>query len=319
MNPLTELFETSSTYWLAVFAGGLVVCAGYLWRCLFGFADATLWRHRILAIAASLVTCLTAVDGLNLVHGKLSKEFRLPGTLGVIAATAFLTWMHLHQVRVSRNQFFRRPTAWLAMASCLLLVGWSSARFRERLNPVSKKPFVLVRTPSGSQAVQEFVALTDRGHPIRVFRLTEEGAAASLSNDVDTGMVFENTDSIIRRSAPDSAANCHGWVFLDGQYLISGEAVQRILDDNGYELVSEPSAGDVIIYRGNNREIVHSGIVRGILNDGTVMIESKWGAEGCYLHDPRGQPYSQSFEYYHSPRPVHKLTVIPTEEFLMDD
>jgi hypothetical protein len=319
MNPLNELFETSSTYWLAVFAGGLVVCAGYLWRCLFGSAGATLWRNRILAIAASFVACLTAVDGLNLVHGELSKEYRLPGTLGVIVATAWVTWMHFHQVRVPRNKFFRRPTAWLAMASCLALVGWSSSRFHERLYPPSQKPFIIVRTPSGYREVQEFIALTDRGHPIRVFRLTEEGAAASLSNDVDTGVVFEHGNAVIRRAAPDSAANCHGWVFLDGEYLISGEAVQRILDDNGYELVSEPSAGDIIIYRGSNREILHSGIVRGILNDGTVMIESKWGTEGCYLHDPRGQPYSQSYEYYHSPRPVHKLTVIPTEEFMLDD
>ena len=125
---------------------------------------------------------------------------------------------------------------------------------------------------------------------------------------------MEYNGNMIQRAPAGPLANCHGWVFLDGQYLISSDAVQRILDDNGYEVVEEALAGDVIIYRDDNRNIVHSGLVRGVLNDGSIIIESKWGVEGVFLHDPMGTPYSTNFEYYRSPRPTHRVKIVPVDE-----
>ena len=44
---------------------------------------------------------------------------------------------------------------------------------------------------------------------------------------------------------------------------------------------------------------------------GKVVIESKWGCLGCYLHPPEGQRYSTSWRYYRSPRKGHFLTPFP--------
>ena len=128
----------------------------------------------------------------------------------------------------------------------------------------------------------------------------------------------EYNGTVIQRASADPLANCHGWVFLDGHYLISGESVQRILDDNGYEVVEETMAGDVIIYRDSDFNIVHSGVVRGVLDDGTVIIESKWGSEGVFLHNPKDTPYMATFEYYRSPRPMHRVKIVPVDEVPMN-
>lgn len=316
MNSQSELFEVSSTYWLIVLALSLCVACGYLWRLVIGKPDVSGRGQRVTAFAAAIVLCLTAVDGLNLTLQQLSSEFRVTGTVAVIAATAGLTWLHLSHWRMPRSLFRRRPTGWLIVFSSLCLVGWSYHRFRVRLDPRPVKPMLLVATPKHKQEVHEFLAVTDRNRPIPVYRMVDV-ADASLSED--NAILFSHLEVSIQRGPANPTSNCHGWVFLDSQFLISGEAVQQILDDNGYELVSEPKAGDVIIYRDANRNIVHSGLVRGVLNDETVIIESKWGTEGLFLHDPAGTPYSQLFEYYRSPRPGNRVNVVPTEDVFSDD
>jgi hypothetical protein len=74
-----------------------------------------------------------------------------------------------------------------------------------------------------------------------------------------------------------------------------------ILADNGYRQVKSPQPGDVIVYRDLTRQIVHTGLVRMALEDGLVLVESKWGISGRYIHKPEGQFYSQSYEYYRQP------------------
>lgn len=316
MNPSNELFEVSATYRLVVLTLSLCVVVGYLWRFAFGKPDGSARWQRVIAFAAALILCLTAVDGLNFAQQALSSHFRLFGTVAVIAATAGLTWLHLSHWKMPRSLFLSRLSGWLIILSSLSLAGWSYHRFHERLNPPSKKQVLLLSTPGKKQEIYEFVALTDRNRPIRVYRMAEEGSEALDENEATVVNFMEST---IQRGPADPAANCHGWVFLDSQFLIPGEAVQQILDDNGYELTDEPKAGDVIIYRSDNRDIVHSGLVRGVLNDGTIIIESKWGIEGTFLHDPEGTPYSTLFEYYRSPRPDNRVKVVPVDELPTDD
>ena len=316
MIPTNELFEVSSTYWLIVFALSLSVLVGYLWRFAFGKPDGSGRWQRVTAFAAAIILCLTAVDGLNFVQKDLNSHLRVFGTVAVIAVTAGLTWLHLSHWKMPRSLFRSRLSGWLILLSSVSLSGWSYHRFHERLNPPPKKPLLLVSTPGIKKTIHEFVALTDRNRPIRVYRLAEE-SPEPLTEDEAASVNFMETT--IQRGPADRAANCHGWVFLDAQYLIPGEAVQEILDDNGYELTHEPKAGDVIVYRDDNRAIMHSGLVRGVLNDGTVIIESKWGVEGTFLHDPEGTPYSTLFEYYRSPRPDHRVKVVPVDELPIDD
>lgn len=316
MTPSNQLFEVSATYWLVVLALSLCVVVGYLWRFAVGKPDGSGRWQRVTAFAAALILCLTAVDGLNFAQKELRSHFRVFGTVAVIAVTAGLTWLHLSHWKMPRSLFRSRLSGWLIILSSVSLAGWSYHRFQERLNPPPKKQMLLLSTPGKKRVVHEFVAVTDRNRPIRVYRMAEEGLEPPDENEATSVNFMEST---IQRGPADPAANCHGWVFLDSQFLIPGEAVQQILDDNGYELTLEPLAGDVIVYRSDNRAIVHSGLVRGVLNDGTIIIESKWGLEGTHLHAPEGTPYSTLFEYYRTPRPDNRVKIVPVDELPMDE
>ena len=315
MIPKNELFEVSSTYWLTVMTLGLCVACGYFWRLVVGKPDVASPWQRVTAYAAAVVLCLTAVDGLNFTLRDLSGRFRITGAVLVIATTATLTWLHLSQWKTPRDLFRRRLSGWLVLLSSVAVVGWSYHRFDQRLDPLSNNPTVFVRTPGAKMVIHQFLALTDRNHPIPVYRLDE---TASESSEEQMGVIVDILGSAIQRGPASSLSNCHGWVFLDSQFLIPGEAVQQILDDNGYETVAEPKAGDVIIYRDTGRNIVHSGIVRGVLDDNTVIIESKWGTEGTYLHAPDHTPYSVLFDYYRSPRHDNRVKVVQVEESPVD-
>jgi len=316
MIPRSELFEVSSTYWLIVFAISLYAVAGYFWRFVFGTTDGSGRWQRVTALAATIVVCLTAVDGLNVIQSQLGQNMRMLGTVAVIAATAGLTWLHLSHSKIPRSLFRTRFSCWVILLSSASLAGWSYQRFQEQLFPPATTPTLLLSTPRNKKVVHEFVAMTDRNRPIRVYRMEDLGEE-SLDEDIAFNVDF--MESTIQRGPADRMANCHGWVFLDSQYLISGDSVQQILDDNGYEVDAEPKAGDVIVYRSDNRHIVHTGLVRGVLNDGTVIIESKWGIEGTFLHAPEGTPYSTLFEYYRSPRPDNRVKIVPIDELPMDD
>ena len=256
------------------------------------------------------------MDGLNFTQRELDANFRMFGTVAVIAVTAGLTWLHLSHSKTPRSLFRSCLSGWLILISSVSLAGWSYHRFQERLYTPAKKPTLLLSTPGNMKVVHEFVAMTDRDRPIHVYRMAEVG---SEPLDADDAVIVDFMESTIQRGPADPAAKCHGWVFLDSQYLISGEAVQQILDDNDYELSDESKAGDVIVYRSDNRKIVHTGLVRGVLNDGTIIIESKWGIEGVFLHDPEGTPYSTQFEYYRSPRPDNRMKIVPVDELSMDE
>ncbi|MBC7819358.1 MAG: hypothetical protein IAG10_20935 [Planctomycetaceae bacterium] len=319
MNSSNELFEVSYTFWLMVFTFSLCVSIGYVLRFLFGKSERFVLWSRVTAFAAALTLCLLAVDGLNIAHRELGARYRLAGTVAVIATTAWLTWLHLKHSKTPWELFRRRPISWFLLASSVAMAIWSSFQFEGRLEPPSRKPFLVVSTPGKRSQVHEFVALTDRNHLIKVYRMDQVDSDSEFVNIPEDGRSLEYSGTVIQRAAAGPLANCHGWVFLDGQYLISNEAVQRILDDNGYEVVEEAMAGDVIVYRDNDRNIVHSGVVRGVLDDGTIIIESKWGTEGVFLHNPLDTPYSTLFEYYRSTRPTHRVNIVPVDELPMDE
>lgn len=311
-----ELFEVSSTYWLVVMTLSVCVSVGNLLK-LSSRSEKFLERtRRAFSIATAIVLCLTAVDGLNFVQQKLTADYRVFGTVLVIATTAGLMRLHLSQTKLAHLVFRRRLSGWLVILTSIGLSGWSYHRFHERLEPAPQKPLMVVKTPGPKKLIHEFVAVTDRNRPISVYRLSEADPDASDTGD---SVIVDIAESTIQRGPPSLDANCHGWVFLDSQFMINGDAVQQILDDNAYELVEEPKPGDVIIYRDDNRRIVHSGLVRGILNDNTVIIESKWGTEGVFLHDPDGTPYTVDYEYYRSPRTDHRVKLVPADEFPMDE
>jgi hypothetical protein len=87
--------------------------------------------------------------------------------------------------------------------------------------------------------------------------------------------------------------------------------VNAILQDNGYSLVAQPQVGDLAIYRSLADEVTHTGLVRMVGGDGSVLVESKWGPLGIYLHPVAAQPYGERHTYYRSSREGHLLAVTP--------
>jgi hypothetical protein len=148
---------------------------------------------------------------------------------------------------------------------------------------------------------------TDRGTRIPVFRLIGEEASRNVFLDLLERHAPKHAGSAILKSRPETHSNCHGWVFMEGQFVIRGESVDRILEENEYQPVDAPETGDLIVYRDVGGAVLHTGVVKATGRDGFSLIESKWGFFGNYLHEPQQQTYSQAFAFYRSPRRGHRL------------
>lgn len=155
-------------------------------------------------------------------------------------------------------------------------------------------------------SIPNAVAVTDSGHelPLFQFDVPTDGVltdAETLGGDIG--------DKVILVEGSESTANCHGWVFTDGHYMIPSQWVDTILKDNGYELVEEPQVDDLIIYRNAGGVPVHTGVVKATGKEHFVLIESKWGGMPTYLHLPSDQVYSSQFSYYRSRRAGHLVHI----------
>ncbi len=150
-------------------------------------------------------------------------------------------------------------------------------------------------------------ALTDKGRSIGLFHFKIHSTAAEIQQFIDAN---EDRSQIIRLQEPNSAANCHGWVFTGGAFGIRDPEIMSILSDNGYAEVSDPREGDLAIYISNR--VTHSGLVRMADKHAPVLIESKWGPLGVYLHTIDQQPFPGACHFYRCSRPDHLLVMRPT-------
>ena len=190
------------------------------------------------------------------------------------------------------------------------LMAWQGERLAEEAAPLYVTPpemlarveYTLVEVPAR--------AVTDAGNPLPLFapdvdphradRLDEEGFLGKLPL----------RQGVVRTAGPTLAYNCHGWVFVGGRHWLRGQEVDQVLRDNDYHTVSKPRPGDVAVYRDEQGAVVHSGLVRTATPDGLVLIESKWGGRGRYVHPPDGHCYGDvACTYYRSPRHGHRLAL----------
>lgn len=88
----------------------------------------------------------------------------------------------------------------------------------------------------------------------------------------------------IRTAPPEPLYNCHGFTFARAQRAIDEDEVGQLLKSNRYRKVTFPVSGDVVVYYDNNGNICHSGIVKATGRQGFVLVESKWGTAGRFLH-----------------------------------
>jgi hypothetical protein len=216
---------------------------------------------------------------------------------------------------------FRRPR----VASAVLLVGCVAVLLRLALfvdQEVVQAPEALFPEEVWSLAFEEpsnVLALSDRGTPLHLKQAPPGSRPTPSMLETEAQMLrlkSSHLDRVIRVAAPDWSHNCHGWVFTAGRYWLAPAAVECILRENGYRSVEEPRAGDLIIYRKDSGGITHTGLVRA--GGDIVLVESKWGWLGRYLHQPEEQCYGTEWSYYRSDRPgghlVRGLDPISSED-----
>jgi hypothetical protein len=82
------------------------------------------------------------------------------------------------------------------------------------------------------------------------------------------------------------------------QALISVADIVRNTND------LKPQVGDIVIYRDiSNAGITHSAVITSVRPDGTVtQVQSKWGTQGLYLHDPDDSIYGKSWTVWRARR-----------------
>src|SRR5262249_48993066 len=148
---------------------------------------------------------------------------------------------------------------------------------------------------------------TDRGRRVTVkepAELRPKDEIAATEHRLLRDMNFDSR--MIRRGEAGDQCNCHGWVFTGARYWLSGDDVERILDDNGYQPASQPRPGDLAIFREAGR-ISHTAVVRAVGDGVPVIVEGKWGWMGVFLHGVGDSFYGTNYTYYRSPREGHLL------------
>ena len=94
--------------------------------------------------------------------------------------------------------------------------------------------------------------------------------------------------------------------------------MRKLTADNGYVAVTKPRPDDVAIHATGDR-VLHTALVRAVLEDGTVLVESKWAGQGRFFHAVDDHPFGGTVTYYRSPRPGHVLRGLPGAGTSADD
>jgi hypothetical protein len=151
-------------------------------------------------------------------------------------------------------------------------------------------------------------AATDAGQTVPLFVPTTESLDRPVIDELSFLGRQDLLPRVIRTGPAGRDCNCHGWVFTGGRYWLRGQHVEPVLHDNGYAAVDRPRPGDLAVFRDAERQIVHSGLVRAATDEGLILIESKWGRLGRFLHTPTDHCYRNSTcTYYRSGRAGHRL------------
>ena len=158
---------------------------------------------------------------------------------------------------------------------------------------------------------QVFWAYTDRGRPVPLVSYPDRPPPGpELAAAEGRWLRTSGLDRLLVRTGPPTMAYvCHDWVFTDGRYSLTDAVEEEILQDNGYEPVPVPQAGDLAVYRDRaGGTLMHTGVVRSVAEGGAVLVESKWAWMGRYLHPADVYCYPGAVcTFYHSPRAGHLL------------
>jgi len=213
----------------------------------------------------------------------------------------------------SRHSIAGRPLVQglLLMVLGGALVGYATYRIDKGLeNELVQSDYDLAQfaDPLEEHSSPALEVSTDAGAPIPLYNASL--STVSVTEDVESrylrGMRLDK--KLIQTAPADLKYNCHGWVFTGGQYWLRSNAIETILKDNAYRAVKNPRAGDVAVFRNNLGEVTHTGLVRAGSKEGALLIESKWGRFGRYVHTADDHGYrGQEVTYYRTSRGSHLL------------
>lgn len=299
-------------FWMSLFVCWMVITALVLAAA---FSASEQRRTRMLAIAATLliVPFISVLVGWSSLIAKWNN-----GSVAIVASgmlvQLFGIVVFVGVVSLVRSLWMQQKLSRLLIANAMVVFclsgHWIGGNLYEQLYPeywsASGDETNFKLTPHANVA-----AFTDRGSSVMLFQCESiDKNYADVPYERDYGF----SDRVMRISTVDTQANCHGWVFTQGKYLMRGNDVQKILTDNRYRRVPNPIPGDLIIYRDAFGNILHTGIVRYLNESGEPFIESKWGIQGHFLHRPQDQIYSQYYSYYHTERPSHVISIVKPAE-----
>jgi hypothetical protein len=222
----------------------------------------------------------------------------------LLTAVCLVAWAA--RVEPIRHQFTRLLTPKVVWCAVLIASMIVSRYLATHLLAAVSQPPASESIELGDVPVQNIRAETDRGRAIPLFQFE---LATSTEKAEDVILAAEKYEHQLIRLAPSSGdCNCHGWVFTGGQFGIRNPDVPTILADNSYTPTEQPQDGDLAIYKSGG-DITHSGIVRIADEQGLVLIESKWGPFGVFLHPPDAQPFSGICQFYRSARSGHVVVL----------
>ncbi len=260
-----------------------------------------------------------ALSGLFLLASVATAALRLPQMVwlpglalaGAFALFALARTAALEAMAGGLGGVVRHPRGQggLLFAASAGLLLWQGAELDRDAPEEFKRPEPSVLSRPVGLVALPGPALTDAGNPVTLYR-----AAPDEDPTFEPGAWLRTRgldERVIRTAPPSLDYNCHGYTFAGGHSWVQSASVDLILKDNHYRTVSKPEAGDVAVYRGAGGKVTHSGVVR-VAHDGLLLIESKWGRAGRYLHAPDYHVYGgNACTYYRSDRPGHLLLKLP--------
>ena len=290
-------------------AGSALLLARSLWRVSFGAENRKSIEAMYLVLSIGAASFI-AIDLLQASRVLSASNIEIYSELGCFLLFMAMTFC-AYQASIhhgSAATLRRYASSWLFVVLELLMTGWSYHRIQIHSSSIDFLG-MSENVPGVVELDDHSLAMTDEGTGIPLYRFaTDDNRFEEYALQAEERFrAFGN--AMIHREEADKMANCHGWVFTNGRFLLKGNDVERILCDNHYVLVVDPRPSDLVIYRDEMGSILHTALVQGILRDGTVITESKWGIDQRFLHLPANQPYSQHFEYYRTDRPNHLIRI----------
>jgi hypothetical protein len=204
----------------------------------------------------------------------------------------------------------------LLVAGPALAVAWV-CREQASQPPAWEGPppdILAAHTPSNLRPVKAAQALTDAGRPVALYQVTAHPPVREL-RQYEQRLIKNLAGDVIATRPTGLDSNCHGWVFTGGRFWVQGDAVDRIVQENGYREAKQPRAGDLVVYREGDGKVIHTGVVRYVDEEGQALVESKWGVASRFLHPADRHCYPGANPvFYRSARTGHLLRGLSSPE-----